>query len=112
MTTHMFKFSDTQFVEPHQDWLGRTVVDRYGEPIGQVVDLLVEERSYDEAIEREQSVHAWTVRATYAVVRVGSGLFGRFSRRKVLIPIASLHVDGEQLRSDDDAGYIRLTLAA
>jgi len=112
MTTHMFKLTDTQFVEPHQEWLGRAVFDRYGQRIGRVVDLLVEERTYDEAVERDNSVHAWTVRAAYAVVRVGNGLFGRFSRRKVLIPIASLRDDLGQLRTDEDAGYIRLTLAA
>ncbi len=112
MTTHMFKLTDTQFVEPHQKWLGRTVVDRYGESIGQVVDLLLEERNYDEAIQREQDVRAWTVRAAYAVVRVGSGWLSRFSRRKVLIPVSTLREDGDTLHTNDDAGYIRLTLAA
>lgn len=110
--THMFKLTDTRLVEPHQEWLGRSVVDRYGERIGQVVDLLVEERRFDEAILHEQDVNAWTVRASYAVVRVGSGWLGRFSKRKVLIPVAKLTEQDGELRTDDDAGYIRLTLAA
>lgn len=109
----MFKLTDTQFVEPHQHWLGRTVIDRYGEPIGQVVDLLVEERNYDDAIRADRDVNAWTVRAAYAVVRVGSGLLRRFARSKVLIPVSTLSEAGDgQLQTDEDGGYIRLTLAA
>lgn len=108
----LFLLGDTALTEPRQRWRGRKVLDRYDRQLGVVKDVLVEHRSLDEVLSQDIDGRAWGVRATYAVVRMGTGWRSHFGARTVLIPVSRLEEDGDALRTDQDLIDIQLMLSA
>jgi hypothetical protein len=105
----LFAAKDTPFHVDEQSWRGLPVVDRRGQEIGRVADLLIEARSLDESALDAGSGHAWGVRAVYAVVECGRR-WPWSRRRQVFIPRSKLEFEANCLISDELATDIRLTL--
>ncbi len=109
----LFKLKDTRLDEAHQTWIGRDVRDRYGRHLGHVKEILVEERTMEEACQEDQDPEGWAARADFAVVAVETGMLDRIrARHVVMVPIASLREQDGVLVADEDGDAIRVALAS
>ena len=108
----MFYLRDTLLFHESQNLCARRVLDRYGRTIGYVRDLLMVQRSFEDAVREDRDPHAWTAQPVAAVVGVGNRLLSQLRSRMVLIPIEELVADGNALRTGEDAEEIRRTLKA
>ncbi|HLQ35881.1 MAG TPA: hypothetical protein VK457_24600 [Chloroflexota bacterium] len=101
-----FCLSETPLCHESRRWLGRRVLDRHGQPLGWVQDVVVEERSLEETIDDGDGSHAWAVQPLFAMVAV-PGRFGRLDARTVFVPAAELVEQGVSLRCKRDGHHIR-----
>jgi hypothetical protein len=109
----MYKLKETKLDEQHQSWVGREVVDRYGRHLGHVKEILIEERTLEDALKEDQDPQGWTARADFVVVNVETGLLGRIrSRHVVMLPIDALREESGRLVCDEDGDEIRVALAS
>jgi hypothetical protein len=93
----------TPFWVQEAAWIGRPVVDRHGQVLGKVRDLLVETRSLDEA-----GPHGEGVRALYAVIS-GKRRFPWSPPSSVMLPVRNLWPDGEHINCMEEAADVWLT---
>lgn len=103
----LFRLSDTPLEEGHRAWIGQRVLDRRGDVIGRVREVMVEQRSLEEVAREDAAATGWGVRAVYAVVNVRRGWFRRAS---VLLPVARLRQGISGLTCDEDALLMRSLL--
>ena len=97
--------------EPHASWIGREVIDRYGRRLGHVKQVMVEERTLDEALSEDHDPHGWAGKADFVAVTVETGLLGWLRRGPtVMLPIAELHEHHGVLEVDENAAEIRSAL--
>jgi hypothetical protein len=109
----IYQLKDTRLIEDHQDWIGREVRDRYGRHLGHVKEILIEERTFEDAIREDQDTRAWTARADFVLVGVETGLLGRIhAQHTVMLPIEAVHDEHGLLVADEDADEIRVALGA
>ena len=104
----LMHLSDTPLWVAQEAWIGQPVLDRRGQRLGSVSDLLVEVRSLDEAC--GMSEVEWGVRAAYAEVACRASRWPFARRRTVCVPIAGLREVSGGLQSDEDAFDLRLML--
>lgn len=109
----IYKLKETNLYESHQEWIGRKVVDRYGQAIGHVKEILVEERTFDDAILEDQNPLAWEVRPHLVVVHVERRPLDRFRRQPVvMLPLDKFTEKGKVLVANADGGEIRVALTS
>lgn len=109
----IYQLKETRLEERHKDWLGREVRDRYGRHLGHVKEILVEERSLEQAIQEDNDVRGWTARADFVIVGVETGLLGRLhSQHTVLLPVDMVQEQDGALVADEDGDEIRTALLA
>jgi hypothetical protein len=109
----IYKLKETHLDEPHQNWIGREVADRYGRRLGHVKEILVEERTLEDALKDDQDPQGWVGKADFAVVTVETGLLGRLkARHVVMLPIDTIAERDGVLTVDEDGDEIRVALAS
>ncbi|MBV9119444.1 MAG: hypothetical protein JOZ39_01955 [Chloroflexi bacterium] len=109
----LYKLRDTGLEEPQRAWVGRKVVDRFGRHLGHVREILVEERTLQDALAEDHDPQGWTGRAAFALVTVETGRLGRFrARREVTLPLPLLNELADGLMVDQDGDEIRLALGS
>src|SRR5690348_9748088 len=54
----IYQLKETGLEEHHQKWLGREVRDRYGRHLGHVKEIMVEERTIEEAASEDKDPRA------------------------------------------------------
>ena len=81
----MYKLKETHLEEDHKEWVGREVVDRYGRHLGHVKEILIEERTLEDALKEDRDPHGWTAKADFVVVNVETGLLARLRARHVVM---------------------------
>ncbi len=108
----LYPLRETGLVDAHEDWVGRTVLDAYYRAFGQIADLLVEERSIEDAAREDGDPRAWTVRPVYAIVRLGTNWLSRRLNRQVILPVDELVEEGDALKTTEDRDSVVQKLAA
>lgn len=109
----IYQLKETGLVEDHQNWIGREVRDHYGRHLGHVKEILVEERTWDDAVREDKDPQAWTARADFVVVSVEAGLLDRIhARHTVVLPVEALQDKDGRLVVDEDRDDIRVALGA
>jgi len=109
----IYKLKEARLEESHKSWVGREVVDRHSRHLGHVKEILIEERTFEDALKEDSDVSAWTARAHFAVVNVETGLLGRLrARHVVMLPIDAMKAHGGALVADEDGDEIRTALAS
>ena len=107
----IYQLKDTGLNEPHKEWIGREVRDRYGRHLGHVKEILVEDRTLDDATREDQDVQAWTARADFVVVSVEQGLLDRIHpQHTVMLALDVVQEKDGVLVADEDRDDIRTTL--
>jgi len=102
---------ETHLEEDHKAWVGREVVDRYGRHLGHVKEILIEERTLEDALKEDRDPHGWTAKADFIVVNVETGLLGRLhARHVVMLPISAVQEQNGILVTNEDGDEIRIAL--
>lgn len=87
-TLHQLSETDQTVADPAADVRGRTVVDRFGEEVGRVDDLMVDDREHK-----------------VRFLRVGEGGFLGIGQSHYLVPVdAIVSVDPDRVRIDRERG--------
>lgn len=109
----IYQLRETGLIEDHQNWIGREVRDRYGRHLGHVKEILVEERTFENAVREDQDPRAWTARADFVLVGVETGLLGRIhAQHTVMLPVEAVQDKNGTLVADEDGDDIRVALDA
>ncbi|HLG71724.1 MAG TPA: hypothetical protein VK009_14995 [Chloroflexota bacterium] len=109
----VYPLKEVRLDEPHKAWIGREVRDRLGRHLGHVKEVLVEERSVEQATAEDHDVRAWTARADFVLVGVETGLFGRVrAQHTVMLPVDAIQERDGHLVAEEDADEIRTALGA
>ena len=109
----VYKLKETHLEEDHKAWVGREVVDRYGRHLGRVKEILIEERTLDDALKEDRDPQGWTAKADFVVVNVETGLLARLrARHVVMLPIGAVQEQSGVLAADEDGDEIRNALAS
>ena len=109
----IYQLKETHLEEGHKDWVGREVRDRYGRHLGHVKEILVEERTLEQALAEDRDPRGWAARADFIVVGVETGLLGRLrAQHTVMLPIDTVQQRDRILVADEDGDEIRTALRA
>ena len=107
----IYGLRETHLVEAHASWIGREVRDRLGRHLGRVADILVEDRSVEDAAREDGDVHGWTTRAELVVIAVGGGLLDRlWPRQTVVLPVQAVHESDGILLASTELDDVKTTL--
>ena len=109
----IYKLKETHLEEDHKHWVGREVVDRYGRRLGHVKEILIEERTLEDALREDRDPQGWTAKADFVVVNVETGVLARLhARRVVMLPMSAIQERNGMLATDEDGDEIRIALAS
>jgi hypothetical protein len=109
----LYKLKETRLEEDHKQWVGREVMDRYGRHLGHVKEILIEERTLEDALREDRDPRGWTAKADFVVVNVETGVLGRLhARHVVMLPISAIRERNGMLATDEDGDEIRVALAS
>ena len=107
----VYQLKETHLEEPHKRWVGREVKDRYGHHLGHVREIMVEERTLEDALREDRDPQGWVARADFVTVGVETGLLGRLrAQHTVMLPIDAVQEEGDVLVADADGDEIRVAL--
>lgn len=109
----IYELRKTGLEESHKDWIGREIRDRYGRHLGHVKEILVEERTLEDALKEDMDPQGWTAKADFVLVAIETGLLGRLrAQHTVMLPIDVVQERDHVLVADEDGDEIRVALSS
>ena len=109
----VYPLKETRLEERHKAWIGREVRDHYGRHLGHVKEILIEDRTLEQAVAEDGDAQGWTARADFVSVGVETGLFGHVhAQHTVMLPVDTVREQDGFLVAQEDGDEIRTALGA